>query len=123
MPRLLQTELVAAWVSETEEEGCGVTGPGGSPGQLGLPAGLGRKGQLVGEASTGNAGAAEPPRPVCDLRGRVPRGAGSSVALAGGLGARTALPVAESATRGHSARPPGKRAAVSVSKAACCFYF
>lgn len=36
-------------------------GGGGSPGQLGLPAGLGRKGQLVGEASTGNAGAAEPP--------------------------------------------------------------
>lgn len=35
-------------------------GGGGSPGQLGLPAGLGRKGQLVGEASTGNAGAAEP---------------------------------------------------------------
>lgn len=61
MPRLLQTGLVAAWVSETEEEGCGVTGAGGSPGQLGLPAGLGRKGQLVGEASTGNAGAAEPP--------------------------------------------------------------
>lgn len=40
-----------------EEEGCGVPG-GGSPGHLGLPAVLGRKGQLVEEGSAGKVGVA-----------------------------------------------------------------
>lgn len=99
-------------------------GGGGLPGPAWAPGGFRQEGTARGRSQHRERGSCRAPAdPVCDLRGRVLRGAGSSVALAGGLGVRTALPVAESATRGHSARPPGKRAAVSVSKAACCFYF
>lgn len=84
-------------------------GGGGLPGPAWAPGGFRQEGTARGRSQRLERESCRAPAdPVCDLRGRVPRGAGSSVALAGGLGVRTALPVAESATRGHSARPPGE---------------
>lgn len=88
----------------------------GLPGPPWAPGGFGQEGTACGRRLRWEHGCCwAPAHRVCELRGGGPRAAACSRVLCGtgrGLGAKTALLVAETVTRVHSTLLPGKWVAV-----------